>query len=58
MNVIDQYKWRYATKIFDAKKKISDSNIELIKDSISLAPTSYGLQLFKVIIVEKKEIKD
>ena len=58
MNVIDQYKWRYATKIFDAKKKISDANIELIKDSISLAPTSYGLQLFKTIIVEKKEIKD
>ena len=58
MNVIDHYKWRYATKKFDAKKKISDSNIELIKDSISLAPTSYGLQLFKTIIVEKKEIKD
>ena len=58
MNVIDHYKWRYATKIFDAEKKISEANIELIKDSISLAPTSYGLQLFKVIIVEKKEIKD
>ena len=58
MNVIDHYKWRYATKKFDTKKKISDLNIELIKESISLAPTSYGLQLFKVIIVEKKEIKD
>ena len=57
MNVIDHYKWRYATKKFDTKKKISNSNIELIKESISLAPTSYGLQLFKVIIVEKKEIK-
>ena len=58
MNIIDHYKWRYATKKFDAKKKILDSNIELIKESISLAPTSYGLQLFKVIIIEKKEIKD
>lgn len=58
MNVIDQYKWRYATKKFDAKKKISDSNIELIKESISLAPTSYGLQLFKVIIVENQEVKN
>ena len=58
MNVIDHYKWRYATKKFDTKKKISDLNIELIKESISLAPTSYGLQLFKVIIVKKKEIKD
>ena len=58
MNVIDQYKWRYATKIFDTKKKISDDNIELIKDSISLAPTSYGLQLFKSYNSRKKEIKD
>lgn len=58
MNIIDHYKWRYATKKFDAKKKISDSNIELIKESISLAPTSYGLQLFKVIIVENQEIKN
>ena len=38
MNVIDHYKWRYATKKFDTKKKISDSNIELIKESIYLAP--------------------
>ena len=58
MTIIYQYKWLYATKKFDAKKKISDSNIELIKESISLAPTSYGLQLFKVIIVENQEIKN
>ena len=58
MNVIDHYRWRYATKTFDVTKKISNTNIDLIKESIVLAPTSYGLQLFKVIIVENQEIKD
>ena len=44
-------------KKFDTKKDIKFKH-RLIKESISLAPTSYGLQLLKVIIVEKKEIKD
>ena len=58
MDIIDYYKWRYATKKFSPEKKIPISDIEIIKESIRLAPTSYGLQLFKVIIIEiqlKKE---
>lgn len=58
MNVIDNYNWRYATKKFDPSKKVSNSNIESIKESITLAPTSYGLQLFKVFVVENQEIKE
>ena len=49
MDIIDYYKWRYATKKFNPDKKIPISEIEIIKESIRLAPTSYGLQLFKVI---------
>ena len=58
MNVIDNYNWRYATKKFDPSKKVPNSNIESIKESITLAPTSYGLQLFKVFVVENQEIKE
>ena len=58
MNIIDCYKWRYATKKFNPDKKIQISDIELIKESIRLAPTSYGLQLFKVIIVENQLKKE
>ena len=59
MDIIEYYKWRYATKKFNPDKKIPISDIELIKESIRLAPTSYGLQLFKVIIIKnqlKKEV--
>ena len=58
MDIIDYYKWRYATKKFDPNKKIPISEIEIIKESIRLAPTSYGLQLFKVIIIENQLKKD
>ena len=58
MDIIDYYKWRYATKKFNPDKKIPISDIEIIKESIRLAPTSYGLQLFKVIIIENQLKKE
>lgn len=56
--IIDDLKWRYATKKFDPVKKVSDEKIEIIKDVINLAPTSYGLQPFQVLIVENKELRN
>lgn len=58
MRFIEDQKWRYATKKFDSSKKISNADLELIKEAIQLTPTSYGLQLFKVLIVENKQKRD
>lgn len=58
MNLIDDLKWRYATKMFDPKRKISAEQLEILKDAINLTATSYGLQMYKVLIVETQEIKD
>jgi len=58
MNLIDNLNWRYATKQFDPTKKVSSSDLELIKEAINLSATSYGLQSFKVMIVENPEIKE
>lgn len=49
---------RYAVKLFDKNKKVSDENLNEIKEVIRLAPTSFGLQPFKVKIVEDKATKD
>jgi nitroreductase len=56
-NFIEHAKWRYATKKFDATKKISDSDLEFLKEAIQLASSSYGLQPYKVIIVENPELR-
>lgn len=58
MNIIELMNWRYATKKFDPTKKISDSDLEIIKEATNLAATSYGLQLYKVLIVENPEIRE
>jgi nitroreductase len=58
MSFISHGKWRYATKKFNKEQKISSENLEILKDAIQLAPTSYGLQLFKVLIIENPLIKE
>lgn len=54
---IENQQWRYATKKFDATKKISDSDFEILKEAIRLSSSSYGLQPYQVIIVETPEIR-
>jgi nitroreductase len=58
MNIIDYYNWRYATKKFNPEKSLADSDLELVKEAIRLAPSSYGLQLFKVLIIKDEVIKE
>ena len=57
MELLEGLKWRYATKKFDASKKISTEDLEMLKEAISLTPTSYGLELYKVLLVENEEIR-
>jgi nitroreductase len=54
---LDNQNWRYATKKFDAAKKISASDLDFLKEAVRLSASSYGLQLYKVIIVENPELR-
>ncbi|SHJ07720.1 NAD(P)H-dependent oxidoreductase [Flavobacterium terrae] len=54
---IESQNWRYATKKFDASKKISDTDLEVLKEAIRLSSSSYGLQPYKVLIVENPELR-
>ncbi|MCT4616341.1 MAG: NAD(P)H-dependent oxidoreductase [Marinifilaceae bacterium] len=58
MSLLDNLKWRYATKNFDTEKKLSDVDVDFIKKSIQLAPSSYGLQAYKILIIKNPEIKE
>lgn len=49
--------WRYATKRFDAEKKISAENWAALQNSLVQAPSSYGLQPWKFLIIENKELR-
>lgn len=58
MKLLEDLRWRYATKKFDHNIEVSPEEIDVIKQSIQLAATSYGLQLFKVIDVKNKSIRE
>lgn len=55
---LDNQNWRYATKKFDATKKISSQDLETLKQAIQLSTSSYGLQPYKVFIIENPEIRE
>ena len=54
---LDHQNWRYATKKFDSTKKISNEDLNTLKEAIRLSSSSYGLQLYKVFIVENPELR-
>lgn len=56
-NFLSNQNWRYATKKFDATKKISSEDLHILKEAIRLSSSSYGLQPYKVIIVENPELR-
>jgi nitroreductase len=56
-NFLENQNWRYATKKFDITKKISKADLDFLKEAVKLSASSYGLQLYKVIIVENTELR-
>ena len=54
---LDQQNWRYATKKFDSTKKISTEDLNTLKEAIRLSTSSYGLQPYKVFIVENEDLR-
>ena len=50
--------WRYATKKFDATKKISTQDWQTLTQSLTLAPSSYGLQPWKFLVIENPELRE
>jgi nitroreductase len=58
MSILENLKWRYATKKFDSTYQLSESELNTIKEVIQLSPASFGLQPYKVLIVTNPEIRE
>jgi len=56
-NFITNANWRYATKKFDTTKKVSKEDLETLKEAIRLSASSFGLQPYKVLIIENPELR-
>lgn len=58
MKLLDKLQWRYATKKFDPSQKVDQALIDQIIEAARLAPTSSGLQPFRIIEITNQELKE
>jgi nitroreductase/dihydropteridine reductase len=58
MSLIENLSWRHATKAYNPSKKVIEEDLNKILEAARLAPTSSGLQQFRIIVVENKEIRE
>ena len=58
MSLIDTLNWRYACKKFDSGKLVGQKDIEFIQESIRLSASSFGLQLYKVLVIEDRGLRE
>ena len=57
MDILSKLNTRYATKVFDASKKVSEADMEKLLEAIRLSASSYGLQPYKVLVVKDAAIR-
>ena len=56
-DLITALKWRYATKIFDPRRKIPEALVDGLLDALVLSPSSFGMQPWKFIVVEDPALR-
>ncbi|MGO9587363.1 MAG: NAD(P)H-dependent oxidoreductase [Limisphaerales bacterium] len=49
--LLNAMQWRYATKVFDAAKKIPADVWQTLERALLLTPTSYGLQPYRFLVI-------
>ena len=57
MNILENLNWRYATKRMNGEDVAMDK-LNTILEAIRMAPTSMGLQPFKVLVIKDKLVRE
>ena len=56
--VQDAFLWRAAIKEYNKEAVLISSEVETLLEAVRMSPSSYGLQPYKVLVVENKEIRE
>lgn len=57
-DILADLEWRYACKKFDPSNKLSDQEVNTLLESLRLTASSYGLQPWKFLLVNNKELRE
>src|SRR5215472_13561880 len=55
--VLQQLRWRYATKKFDPSRKIPAEKWAALEEAMRLAPSSYGMQPWRPFVITDPELR-
>ncbi len=55
--LLDALHWRYATKAFDAEKRIDAETWAQLEEALVLTPTSFGLQPYRFLVITDPGLK-
>lgn len=55
--MIESLQWRSAVKKFDPSKKVSEADLQTLIQAANLAPSSGGLQPFRLLVINNPELR-
>ncbi|RKO72762.1 NAD(P)H-dependent oxidoreductase [Sphingobacterium puteale] len=58
MALLETLEWRYATKKYDSTKKVDQKDVDKIIEAARMAPSSSGLQPFRVVLITDQQLKE
>ncbi len=56
--ILKQLNWRYATKQYDKVRKVPAADWAILEEALTLAPSSYGIQPYKFIVITDPEMRE
>ena len=56
--LLESLRWRYATKAFDAARKIPQEVWSAIEETLVLSPSSFGLQPYRFLVVADPALRE
>lgn len=56
--LLDTFNYRFATKRFDASRKIDDADFDTILETGRLSPSSLGLEPWKFLVIQDPEMRE
>lgn len=56
-SLLEQLRWRYSTKRFDPARAIAKDVWDALEQALVLAPSSFGLQPWKFLVVEDAQLR-
>lgn len=56
--IMEANNFRHATKVFDAERKISDSEFNTLLQTARLSPSSYGMEPWQLLVIQSPEKRE